>query len=181
MTYAVYHIHREPSLNSGYVGITMSIQQRWSQHGWKRKGSNKHLQSALKKYGNEIKYSIVAEGLDFETAKWIESILRPFPNTGWNIAKGGGVPPSPKGKARSAEHCKNISKAKLGEKNPMFGKKVVFSEDHRKKLSSSGKGRQQPHLKGKQRPKVTCHYCGKEGAVGAMHRWHFERCKHYEA
>lgn len=180
MTYTVYHIHREPSLNSGYVGITMDISKRWAQHGWNKKNSNKHLKAALRKYGNEIRYSIVAEGLDLQTATWVESILRPFPEMGWNIAKGGGVPPSPKGKQRSAEYRENISKAKLGERNPMFGKKVEISKEHRERLSKAAAGKPKPWLKGKNRPLVSCPYCNKKGGIGAMQRWHFERCKNYE-
>lgn len=26
--------------------------------------------------------------------------------------------------------------------------------------------------------KVICPYCNKEGQTGAMHIWHFEKCKH---
>jgi hypothetical protein len=38
------------------------------------------------------------------------------------------MPGMPKGKVRSAQYCANISAAKQGDKNPMFGKKIVFSD-----------------------------------------------------
>lgn len=28
------------------------------------------------------------------------------------------------------------------------------------------------------RPNVTCPHCGKSGMSGAMHKWHFDKCKH---
>ena len=114
MMYTVYHIHIEPSLNKGYIGITNNYELRMSQHNWRRKKSNAHLRFALAKYGDAVQKSIIASKLGKETAEWIERILRPFPNTGWNIASGGNVPPSPKGKFRSAKYCANIAAAKQG-------------------------------------------------------------------
>jgi hypothetical protein len=139
-----------------------------SQHSYKRKKSNAHLRFALAKYGDTVQKSIIASGLDRETAEWIERMLRSFPNMGWNIAKGGNVPPSPKGKVRSAKYCANISAAKQGNKNPMFGKKIIFSAEHRKNLS----------IANKMLPPVKCPHCGKEGRANCMKRWHFDRCRH---
>lgn len=175
--YTVYHIHTEPGLNTGYIGITTNFKLRILQHGWMRKKSNPHLRYALLKYKDLIKYSIIASGLDKETAEWVEKILRPFPNLGWNIARGGNIPPSPKGKQRSEKYRANISAAKQGFKNPMFGKKIIFSETHRKNLSLAGKGKVGPIPKGFVRKKIQCPHCGIVGGEGAMNRWHFDRCK----
>lgn len=177
MTYTVYHIHIEPSLNKGYIGITNNYELRMSQHSWRHKKSNAHLRFALAKYGDAVQKSIIASGLDKETAEWIERILRPFPNTGWNIASGGNVPPSPKGKVRSAEYCANISAAKQGDKNPMFGKKVIFSETHRKNLSIAMSGKPSQIPKGSIRKQIVCPHCNKVGGEGSMQRWHFDRCR----
>ena len=174
--YSVYHIHVEPSLNSGYIGITKNVTLRFSQHGWKRKRSNKHLRNALAKYGDAVKFSVVVNNLDYEAASLVEEMLRPKPNIGWNIAVGGDIPPNPKGKVRSVEYRANIAKAKMGAQNPMFGKTVEFSEEHRKNLSIAGKGRPSA-LKGVKRPTVICPHCGVSGGVGTMGRWHFDRCK----
>jgi hypothetical protein len=178
MTYTVYHIHTEPSLNTGYIGITTNYELRMSQHSWKRKKSNAHLRFALAKYGDMVQKSILASGLDRETAEWIERILRPLPGMGWNITTGGGIPPNPKGKPRSAEYCANIAAAKQGVKNPMFGKKVIFSETHRKNLSAALKGKPSPIAKGSNRKQVQCPHCNVVGGEGAMGRWHFDRCRH---
>jgi group I intron endonuclease len=175
-TYSVYHIHVEPNLNTGYIGISKNVELRFSQHTWKRKKTNEHLKNALAKYGDAVKFSVIVEGLDFEAASLIEEVLRPEPNIGWNIAAGGNIPPNPKGKIRSSEYRENISKAKLGEKNPMFGKKVDFSETHRQNLSKATKGRPSK-LKGKSRPQLTCPHCKKVGSAGGMYTWHFDRCR----
>jgi hypothetical protein len=175
-TYSVYHIYVEPSLNSGYIGITKNITLRFSQHGWKRKNSNKHLRNALAKYGNAVKFSVVADGLDYEAASLVEEMLRPSPNIGWNIAAGGNIPPNPKGKIRSAQYRANISKSKLGAQNPMFGKKIEFSESHRKNISKALQGKPSPN-KGKNRPQISCPNCGKIGSAGGMYLWHFDRCR----
>jgi len=176
MTYAVYHIHVEPSLDLGYIGISKHPELRFRQHGWQRKKSNKHLRFALKKYGDDVKFTLLASNLDQEAAELLEQMLRPKPNMGWNISAGGGVPPNPAGKMRSEEYRLNISKAKLGENNPMFGKKLVFSDAHRNNLSRALKGKSSP-FKGMSRPQITCPNCGKVGGVGSMGRWHFGRCK----
>ncbi len=175
-TYSVYHIHVEPSLNSGYIGITKNVTLRFSQHGWRRKRSNKHLRNALVKYGDAVKFSVVVDGLDYEAASLVEEMLRPKPNIGWNIAVGGDIPPNPKGKVRSVEYRANIAKAKMGAQNPMFGKTVEFSEAHRQNISKALQGKPSP-LKGKDRPQLCCPHCSKVGNAGGMYLWHFDRCR----
>lgn len=180
MTYSVYHISTQLGrgylLDKGYIGITKNPELRFAQHGWQRKKSNQHLKNALLKYGDSVQFAILANGLDFEAACLLEEMLRPIENMGWNIAKGGSVPPSPKGKYRSETYRANISKAKSGDKNPMFGKKLKFSEEHRKKLSQALSGRANKY-KNVPREKVQCPHCQKIGGVGPMQLWHFDRCK----
>jgi group I intron endonuclease len=177
MMYSVYHIGISPELNTGYIGITKNTVERFSQHGWKRKKSNRHLQFAFKKYGDQVFKRVLLSNLDKELAELCEEMLRPEPEIGWNIVKGGGVPPSPKGKVRSAEHCANIAKAKTGNKNPMFGKKIIFSETHRARLSEASKNRKNTKLIGVKRKVVECPHCHKLGGVGPMQLWHFDRCR----
>jgi hypothetical protein len=59
----------------------------------------------------------------------------------------------------------------------MYGKKVIFSETHRKNLSIASKGRPS-NLAGKARPIIVCPKCNATGGVGSMQRWHFERCRY---
>ena len=167
MMYSVYHIGISPNLDSGYIGISNNPELRFSQHQWYRKKSNLHLQNALKKYGKDVFKRVLIKNIEKEAAELIEEMLRPKPNIGWNIAKGGGVPPSPKGKQRSATYRENISKAKIGSNNPMYGKTIVMSEQHRSRLSASAKA---------MKP-VTCPKCGFTGKCNGMKRWHFDRCK----
>lgn len=49
------------------------------------------------------------------------------------------------------------------------GKGRVVSEDTKKKMSKSGKG--------KQKPTVECPYCKKVGSTSNMYRYHFDYCK----
>lgn len=176
MIYSVYHIHIKPSLDEGYIGITKNTNQRFLEHRTKLKQRNVHLHNALEKYKDEVKFSVIATDLEYEAATLLEQMLRPKPNMGWNIAAGGDVPPNPKGKLRSEKYRTNISKAKIGEKNPMFGKKIVFSDEHKQKISNAMKGKISP-LKGKNRPLLTCPHCNKVGGAGGMYIYHFDRCK----
>lgn len=67
-----------------------------------------------------------------------------------------------KGISKSEEHRTNIANAKMGDKNPMFGK-----EPWNKGLSVN--------LGPKQ--KIMCPHCGKEGGKPVMIRFHFNNCK----
>jgi len=50
------------------------------------------------------------------------------------------------------------------------------TQETKQKISNSKKGK--PSIfKGKQRKKIICPYCNKEGGEGLMNRWHFENCK----
>ena len=175
--YSLYHIGIDADLNTGYIGISKNPHIRFSQHQWQRKESNKHLKNAMQKYGKDVFKRVVFCNLEKEAAELLEEMLRPNPNIGWNITKGGGIPPNPKGKERSAEYRSNISKAKMGENNPMYGKKVTFSETHRKNLSIALAGKTS-NLAGKARPIVSCPKCNATGGIGSMQRWHFERCRY---
>jgi group I intron endonuclease len=175
--YSLYHIGIDADLNTGYIGISKNPQLRFSQHQYQRKESNQHLKNAMQKYGKDVFKRVVFCNLDKEAAELLEEMLRPEPNIGWNITKGGGIPPNPKGKTRSVEYRANISKAKIGSNNPMYGKKIIFSETHRKNISIALTGKVSS-LAGKARPIVSCPKCNAIGGMGSMQRWHFERCRY---
>lgn len=176
---SVYHIRERSSLalDEGYVGISADPTLRFSQHKTAARSRNNHLSNAIKKYNDDICVDVIASNLDENVARFLEKMLRPFEDMGWNNCIGGGVPPNPKGKERSTTYRKNISLAKLGSKNPMFGKKIQFSDVHRKRISDAMKGRSSS-LKGKPRKETVCPKCGKTGGVGAMHLWHFDKCRY---
>jgi hypothetical protein len=96
------------------------------------------------------------------------------------------------GKTHSPEVKKKISESQSGEKSAWYGKHHTKetklkqslaskgkpkSEDHKRKLSQSKKGKE-AYNKGIARILVKCLHCGKEGGEGIMHRWHFDNCKH---
>ena len=63
------------------------------------------------------------------------------------------------------EHIKNLSLARQGDKNYMFGK--THSQEAREKIRQSRVNA----------PRITCPYCDKVGDSSNMKRWHFDRCK----
>jgi hypothetical protein len=71
-----------------------------------------------------------------------------------------------------SEETREIKRKKWMINNPGKNK----SEETKRKISESKKGKSSP-LKGKSSKKIICPYCGKEGGVGIMNRWHFDNCK----
>jgi hypothetical protein len=63
------------------------------------------------------------------------------------------------------EHIKNLSLARQGDKNYMFGK--THSQEAREKIRQSRFNA----------PRLTCTFCDKVGDSANMTRWHFDRCK----
>ena len=69
-------------LDDGYIGVTSnSLQERFNQH---------RMDSLKDKIKPTTKYEALLTDLDKELAKDYERQLRPYPNMGWNIRKGGG-------------------------------------------------------------------------------------------
>ena len=142
----VYWIHLSEHtdiLTQGYVGVSVSPTRRLKEH--KNSTDNKYLYRVLNKYPDLIMQSIVFEGGATECYQY-EEHLRPQKNIGWNNNKGGICPPSRKGwiptadtlvkrskrlkgLARTEEWCQNLSLAKQGKNNPMYGKKNPCSEE----------------------------------------------------
>lgn len=96
--YKIYWIkypeHTDP-FTDGYIGLTAQpLENRFNDH--KHNNKNKHLKNRCRKENVEIK--CLLENLTQEEARRIEEIYRPSENIGWNINKGGDLPPSRKGK-----------------------------------------------------------------------------------
>jgi hypothetical protein len=92
--------------SQGYIGITKHGRQERRLWEHKNVSQNPHLLNALDKYDVVQNILLIA---DKNYCKDIEQKLRPEINIGWNIVTGGGLPPSFKGKKRSAEF---VEKAK---------------------------------------------------------------------
>jgi|APGre2960657404_1045060.scaffolds.fasta_scaffold26754_4 hypothetical protein len=99
MSSAVYWIaHKDHTdmFSQGYIGVSNNHKKRWYSHSWK--AENPHFFNAIKKYGwenLEKKVVLIAED---DYCLDIEKKIRPKNNIGWNIAIGGGKPPSALGK-----------------------------------------------------------------------------------
>jgi predicted GIY-YIG superfamily endonuclease len=96
--YRVYWIkypeHNNPN-EEGYIGITsQDIEKRFCEHKYNRK--NKLLSNRCKK--ENVNLICLHDNLSKEQAKILEEQYRPSENIGWNINKGGDLPPSRKGK-----------------------------------------------------------------------------------
>ena len=89
-----YPEHQNPNLE-GYIGITsQSIKKRFDDH--KHNNKNKHLKNRCRQENVEI--VCLKDNLEKEEARILEEKYRPSENIGWNINKGGDLPPSRKGK-----------------------------------------------------------------------------------
>ena len=83
---------------------------------------NPILNRAYKKY--DLKFEIISSG-SLKDMLYLEKELRPNKYMGWNIAKGGGMPPSNKGIPMKEEQKIKLSKANTGK---------VQSEEQKKKM-----------------------------------------------
>lgn len=147
----VYWIHlpdQADMYSQGYIGVSNNPTRRLQEH--KISTGNKHLYRALIKYSDRVIQTVIFSG-DTESCYLYEEQLRPIANIGWNINKGGICPPSKLGWTPNAETlqkrseglrgiirtdrwCKNLSRTKAGDKNPMFGKSNPCTDEKRIRL-----------------------------------------------
>lgn len=120
-----------------YVGQSCNMPRRWSFHRWQlRRGihSNSYLQNIYKKYEN-IEFSVEEFVADkrflTERERYHIKNLKPrcnfiLPGRGdsWIFSEERNykISVGNSGKLKSAEHRRNISLSKMGNKNPMYGK-----------------------------------------------------------
>ena len=197
----LYHICREQDkgdTSKGYIGVSNNVRERWGEH--KRLTTNKHLSNALQKYTDIVFYVLCKTTKDF--ALYLEEKARPVKNIGWNICKGGGMPPNALGTKHSQETINKLRELNTGSKNPLWGTTASL-ETIQKRLNTIEKngghplkgkfGKDNPSfgrectdeqkklmsLKCKQRvyKQVTCNHCGNTGSSQAMGRWHFDNCR----
>ena len=123
--YKLYWIHHKNHSNpkiEGYIGVTSKeITDRFKQH---LKLPNNHLKHALNKYGNDIIIDLIGE-FDIDLCLLLEQEFRPGDNIGWNITKGGGLPPSHKGKTPNREFIEKRAETRKrnNKPSPLLGKK----------------------------------------------------------
>lgn len=127
--------------NKKYIGITNNPDKRKWEH-FSSKGS-KLVSSAIKKHGVEnFLFTILRQDENEDFIKWLEiekiKEYRTLTPNGYNIDKGGGMPPSWKGKKHSLETKQKMSIASRGNKSNL-GKH--FSDAHKQKISQANKGK----------------------------------------
>jgi hypothetical protein len=91
---SVYWIHNPEHTDmftQGYIVITKDIKKRWSDHA--KRTANNHLLHAIKKYGWDSLVKEVVLVADEAYCLMVEAKLRAEDKIGWNIIKGGGMPP----------------------------------------------------------------------------------------
>lgn len=128
-------------MSEGYVGITKNPMRRLNEH---KTGCNhrSRIFPALQKY-EDIELIILHSDLTIEEAKALEKHYRPRKEIGWNLAEGGGAPPSAKGRAILEKN------KKYGDANPAKRPEVrqKISERVRAHIEKNGH-----HFTGKSRP-----------------------------
>ena len=84
----------------GYLGVSKDVTSRLEDH--RAKPSNAHLKNAIAKYGwdNLVTRRLVMADTPYCLS--LEAALRPRKGIGWNIAIGGGMPPSAVGNTFAA-------------------------------------------------------------------------------
>jgi group I intron endonuclease len=108
--------------SEGYIGISGRFEERMKQYQ-KNKG-NVHLTNAIKKYGwdNLVKQILIVS--DKAYCLMIEAKLRAEDKIGWNLVKGGGMPPPAFG-----------NKNNLGKTS--WNKGISPSEETKRKISEA--------------------------------------------
>ncbi len=158
-------------LEEGYVGISNNPSKRLKSH--KTRSNNPHLTNCFKKYPNIVMDIILEAEESF--CKDIELKLRPAKNIGWNIEKGGGLPPILVGHTHNNGRTPWNKDVKTGP-IPNEIKQLRYI-NVRKPRSNFQKQTVSDKMKGIEKPKVSCPHCGKIGGRPAMIRFHFDNCK----
>lgn len=159
----IYHIpdlNDPTNINSGYIGCTSDIKNRFDFHAISDTRVGKNIRSQSLKL-IDVKILYVFDDEDLAYKKELE--LRPIPDIGWNIEQGGNwrYP----GVERSM-----YSRAKQSETRKMAPiNSFRLTDDNYKKISEKQQG--------KIRRKFNCSFCGKTVSEGNISRWHNANCK----
>lgn len=204
----IHTIYKSVNTKNGkvYIGFDSDWPNRMRIHKSASKKQDGKFYRAIRKHGwDSFEWSPIYQSHDKEhTLNVMENLFieeyDSFHN-GYNSTLGGDgsfgmivseetkkkVSMTHKGKKLSPEHIEILrekGKKLIGDKNPMFGKKL--SKEHKDKISNSSKGISKPmteeHKKNlkchtNNSTKVSCPHCGKEGQLTNMKRWHFDNCK----
>lgn len=145
-----YSYHTNP-YSEGYIGISARPSERFIEHK-KYNSKNLHLSRCIEKGAS---MEILLENLSYEEALNLEEQYRPTSNTGWNINRGGNIPPIKKG-----------IKYKKGKQILLGENRTQKQKEASKKHSEKMKGRKawNEGMKGTPGPSKRCVYKGIEFA-----------------
>jgi group I intron endonuclease len=188
-------IHKALFLDDGYMGSGKLLKAAIKKYG--KKNFRKEI---LKTFDNEE--DMILKEQELVTAEFVldESNYNIMPGGKFGSLERNGL--SFKNKRHSLETIEKIRSSAIGREHTDATRKKMSannfsktdsvrqkehakqagsyskSDEHKLKISESMKRVHQeinPNL-GKLRQKVTCPYCGKEGANNTMSRWHFNNC-----
>lgn len=132
------YVHISPS-GKRYYGITCkNTEYRWN-NGKGYKG-NKHFTNAINKYAWEnFEHIVLFDNLTKEEACLLEQMYIALYNT-TNTKYGYNQSLGGEHGLHSEQSKKKLSESKKGKKNPNYGKHFTFTEEHKRKISESRKG-----------------------------------------
>lgn len=172
--------------SEGYIGVTRNLNRRIKTHKHLAENNahvNEKLKESLVLFKDSILIDVIFSGEEQECYDK-EFELRPRKNIGWNIDIGGkGCNSGTSGMKMTESFCQKRSIYMIGNKCAS-GNHKSKSEEHKIKIGLGNKGktiseqqkiRQSESMKNK--PLLTCPFCGFIGRGSNMVRWHFKNCK----
>ena len=140
--YWIHHPEHTDMFSQGYIGVSKDLKKRWNDHA--KRTNNAHLLHAIKKYGWDSLVKEVVLVADEAYCLMIEAKLRAEDKIGWNIIKGGGMPPKVggwnKGRKIPQEELDNIRAKGFGFKkgNVTWNTGKKLTEDQKAKQFKIG-------------------------------------------
>ena len=135
--YIVYwaHLKSHKDINKdGYVGITSNtLEERKAGHIKASRRSKHHFGNAIKKYKDQIKWTVVHKNLTEKQALKFENQYRPNVNIGWNSIKGGDLG------VHSDWYEDESNKVKHQEQTSIATKKAIAEKDSTEARSQRAK------------------------------------------
>lgn len=177
VVYWIHYLHHDDPKTQGYIGISTNPITRFKTHS----KNNNHV-------GNRIKFgaimSILHETNSLDEAAIIEREYRPEEDIGWNINKGGDIPPSKKGISAETNKLKGDARtdkqklAALNHSKRMKGRKP-WNLNKKTNVIPWNKGLKidNHNLSNLAKIERTCPACKKQGKGSSMLRWHFDNCR----
>ena len=177
VVYWIHYLDHIDPKTSGYIGISTNVSSRFKSHS---KAKN-HIGNRIQ---NGAVLTILHEVESLDEAAIIEKEYRPTENIGWNINKGGDLPPSQLGKSHPTNKLKGEDRT---EKQKEAAAKHSITMSGKKPWNSGKKTGQvvwnkglknsQPNLLEMAKIERVCPHCNKVGKGSSMLRWHFNNCK----